>query len=330
VSSCTTALHVAVILAGLKPGDEALVPSYTFVATANALMYAGVRPIFVEIDPKTYNVDPSKLEAALTPKTKAVMLVNQFGLPADLDAVQAFCDKHKIAMIEDAACALGGRYKDRKVGAKGKFITLSFHPRKSITTGEGGAVVTDDAGVAEQANLLRSHGASMSAHQRHDSKKVSFESYVRLGYNYRISDVLAAIGLAQLKKLDFIIKRRREVAARYAELLKKIGWIDPPFEPPYATHPFQTYAALLRPNAPVSRDQMLQHLANMGISAKRGIPPIHHEPYMKGMGFPLPNLPVTDDISARTLILPLYPAMTEAEQDQVVAALQKAETAPQL
>src|SRR5437879_839948 len=212
VSSCTTALHLSTLLAGLGPGDEVIVPSYTFVATANALLYAGVRPVFAEIDPKTYNLDPQKLAAALTPRTKAVMVVHQFGLPADVDAIASFCQAHKLQIIEDAACAWGAVYRGRKIGSQGRLVTFSFHPRKSITTGEGGAIVTDDAAVAERARLLRSHGASISDVQRHQAHGVAFESYVELGYNYRLSDLHAAVGIAQIKRTNSILHRRRTLA----------------------------------------------------------------------------------------------------------------------
>jgi len=324
VSSCTTALHLAVLLAGLEAGDEVLVPSYTFVATPNALLYAGVKPIFAEIDPQTYNLDPKKLSQALTPRTKAVLVVDQFGLPADLDAVNEFCRSHKLQMIEDAACAFGATYRGKRNGASGKLITFSFHPRKSITTGEGGALVTEDDAIAERAKVLRSHGASVSDAERHKAKGVTFEAYTELGYNYRLSDVQAAIGLAQLKRLDYILERRQKLAHRYDEKLKMLGFFETPFVPSWATHPYQTYAPLLKPNSPLDRNAVIQKLADQGISSRRGIPPIHLEPYMKTRLDKTPSLPVTEDISKRTLILPLYPQMTDAEQDQVVEALKSA------
>ena len=325
---CTTALHVAVLLAGLKPEDEVIVPSYTFVATANSLLFAGVTPVYGEIDAKTYNLDPDKLASLLTPRTKAVLTVDQFGLPCDLDRLEAFCNKNNLKLIEDAACAFGAIYKKRKIGSQGKFITLSFHPRKSITTGEGGAFVTDDADLAEQAKLLRSHGVSVSDLQRHASKGTTYESYVRLGYNYRLSDVQAAIGLAQLPKAETIFKRRQELAVRYAEKLKAIGWINPPFVPEGIEHPYQTYAAILEPTAPMKRDELVQFLARKEISSRRGIPPIHKEPYIKDYVKNLPMLPVTDHVSQQTLILPMYPQMTEQEQDIVIEGLKSAEREP--
>ncbi len=324
VSSCTTALHMAVILAGLKPGDEVLVPSYTFVATANALLYAGVIPVFAEIEERTYNMDPKKLAPLLTDKTKAVLVVDQFGLPADLDAIEAFCKTHKLAMIEDAACAMGAAYKGRKIGSRGKLVTFSYHPRKSITTGEGGAFVTDDDAIAERARVIRSHGASVSDAERHKAKGVTFEAYTELGYNYRLSDVQAAIGLAQMNRLDGILKGRRALAKRYDEKLKTLGSFDTPVVPDWAEHPYQTYAVLVKPGSPVKRNDLIQKLASLGVSSRRGIPPIHLEPYMKGRLKTLPSLPISEDVSARTLILPLYPQMTHAEQDEVIEALKTA------
>jgi perosamine synthetase len=292
------------------------------------LLYAGVKPLFAEIDPKTYNLDPKKLSAVLTARTKAVLVVDQFGLPAEMDAIENFCQAHRLRLIEDAACALGAGYRDRKVGSRGKLVTFSFHPRKSITTGEGGVLVTDDDGLAARARLLRSHGASVTDVERHKAKGAIFESYTELGYNYRLSDVQAAIGLVQMKKLDFILQRRRELARRYDEKLKALGWIEPPFVPSWAVHSYQTYAALLRADAPLERDSLILRLAEKGVSSRRGIPPIHLEPYMaQRLSDPL-SLPVTEDVSKRTLILPLYPQMTDQEQDQVVDAVKSAAARP--
>lgn len=324
VSSCTTALHLAVILAGLKPGDEVLVPSYTFVATANALLYAGVVPVFVEIDPRTYNMNPKALAASKTPKTKAVLAVDQFGLPADLDAIEAFCKANKLALVEDAACAMGATYKGRKIGAQGKLVTFSYHPRKSITTCEGGALVTDDDAIAERARVLRSHGASVSDAERHKAKGVTFEAYTELGYNYRLSDVQAAIGLAQMNRLAGILKSRRELAKRYDDKLTALGHFEVPYVPDGLEHPYQTYAPLLKASVPVKRNDLIQKLAAAGISSRRGIPPIHLEPYMKNVLQKIPSLPISEDVSARTIILPLYPQMTHTEQDQVIEALRTA------
>lgn len=324
VSSCTTALHMAVILAGLKPGDEVIVPSYTFVATANALLYAGVTPVFAEIDARTYNLDVTKLAALVTPRTKAILVVDQFGLPADLDAIDAFCREKKLTFIEDAACAMGAVYKGRNIGARGKLITFSYHPRKSITTGEGGALVTDDDAIAERARVIRSHGASVSDAERHKSKGVTFEAYTELGYNYRLSDVQAAIGLAQINRLGEILTKRRALAKRYDEHLKALSHFDVPFIPEWAEHPYQTYAPLLKANAPVKRNDVIQRLAAAGVSSRRGIPPIHLEPYMKDRLKQIPRLAISEDISARTIILPLYPQMTHEEQDQVIGALKTA------
>ncbi len=324
VSSCTTALHLAVLLAGVQPGDEVIVPSYTFVATANAVLYAGAVPVFAEIDAKTFTLAPSEIERLVTSRTRAVIAVDQFGLPAELDALEEACRARGLVFLEDAACALGAAYRGRPIGSRGKFVLFSFHPRKSITTGEGGALVTDDPAVDARARILRSHGASLSDAARHGAMGKAFESYVDLGYNYRLSDLQAAVGLAQVKRLDGILARRRALAARYAERLAGLPWIEPPFEPPHARHPYQTYAALLRPGAPIDRDSLIRHLADCGVSSRRGIPPIHREPYMEARLKAPVTLPVTEDISRRTLILPLYPQMTEAEQEQVVEALRSA------
>lgn len=329
VSSCTTALHIALRIAGLQCGDwacvskpcvercEVICPSYTFVATINALLYQGIRPVLVDIDPQTGNLDPTLIEQAVTPRTRAILPVHQLGYPADLDEIYAIADRHGLIVIEDAACALGARYKGRAIGSGSRLVCFSFHPRKAVTTAEGGAIATNDPALAERARILRSHGASVSAEARHQSNAIVYEQYVEVGYNYRMSDVHAAIGVEQMKRLPGILQRRRELAQAYTTALSQSELIRPPKVHADYLHAYQTYAIQLSDAFAGSRDTVLQRMADQGISCRRGIPPVHLEPYFIER-FGRMHLPVTERVSSKTLFLPLYPQMTLEEQQYVV------------
>jgi dTDP-4-amino-4,6-dideoxygalactose transaminase len=287
------------------------------VATVNALLYQGIKPTLVDIDPETGNLDPACVEKAVTPRTRAIVPVHQLGYPADLDAIYAIADRFGLAVIEDAACALGARYKGRAIGSGSRLVCFSFHPRKAVTTAEGGAIATNDPTLAEQARMLRSHGASVSAETRHQSKTMIFEQYVDVGYNYRMSDVHAAIGIEQMKRLAHILDRRRELAQIYTDVFTSSEWIIPPRVPPEHNHAYQTYAIQLHEQCPTPRDTVIQKMADHGVSCRRGIPPVHLEPYFIER-FGQMRLPVTEQVSARTLFLPLYPQMTREEQEYVI------------
>lgn len=319
-SNCTTALQLALLCRGIGPGDEVIVPSFTFIATANAVLYAGATPIFAEIDPRTYNIDPASVEAAITPRTRAIIAVDQIGLAADLDAIRAIADRHALALIEDAAPAIGANYRGRRVGSISPVTCFSFHPRKSITTGEGGMITTDDEELAARARVLRSHGASIPDLVRHHAGTVLIEAYEELGYNYRMTDVQAAIGLEQLKKLDAILAARRTLAERYNRMLSGLPGITIPYAPPEAPHTYQSYAVRLDPDLWPSRDQVMAHLLADGIASRRGVMAIHLEPLYRRL-FPDVRLPVTEAASAQTLLLPLFAGMSEAEQDRVIGSL---------
>lgn len=316
VSSCTTALHLALVALGVGPGDEVIVPSMSFIATANAVKHAGATPVFAEVDARTFDMDPDAAEAAITPRTKAIMPVHQVGLPADIDRFLAIGERRGVAILEDAACALGSRYKGRPVGGDAP-ACFSFHPRKVLTTGEGGMITTNDAALADRLRLRRQHGMSVRDLERHTSSRVVIEEYVVVGWNYRMTDLQAAIGLEQMKKLDAIVARRRALAARYAAGLADHPWIRPPFVPAWAEPNFQSYAVTLADDAPVARNDLMQRLLDRGIATRRGIMVSHLErPYAGG-----PALPISERASARSLLLPLYPQMTDAQQDEVVRAL---------
>jgi perosamine synthetase len=317
-TSCTTALHLALHLAGVGPGDEVICPSYSFVATANAVVYTGATPVFADIEPDTWNLDPADALGRVTARTKAVLPVHQVGLAADLDRFAPFAARG-IAIVEDAACAIGALYRGRPVGSHGHITCFSFHPRKTISVGEGGMLMTDDSAIADAARRLRSHGASISDRARHDAGGLVYEQYGELGYNYRMTDIQAAIGIAQLAKLDRLLLRRRELARTYDAAFAPTAAIQVPARPAYAEHAYQSYAIRLTDRSALDRDAMMRELIACGISCRRGIPPIHREPLYRGHADA--PLPVTDDVSARSLFLPIFGGLSEEDQHRVIDAV---------
>lgn len=326
VSSCTAALHLALVVAGIGPGDEVVVPSLSFIATANAARYVGAVPVFADVDEVTQNLTPGTVEPCLTPRTRAVILVDQAGVPADLDAMQALCGPRGITVVEDAACAVGSVYRDRPVGARADLAAFSFHPRKLLTTGEGGMLVTPDADVAARLRQLREHGMDLSAAARHAGRQPVIEHYMELGFNFRMTDIQAAVGLVQLGKLDQLIARRRMLAQRYQQLLAGIPGVETITDPGYGTTNYQSFWVLLPDDFPVSRDELLQRLAEGGVSARRGIMAAHLEPAYQDVAHH--PLPVTERLTARSLVLPLFHALTRTEQDQVVSVIAAVATSP--
>ncbi|MGW1589878.1 DegT/DnrJ/EryC1/StrS family aminotransferase [Streptomyces sp. NPDC002386] len=321
VSSCTTALHLSLVALGLGPGDEVVVPSLSFIATANAVRYVGAEPVFADVEPATGNLTTATVDAVRTPRTRAVLAVHQGGVPADVHALRAACADWDLPLVEDAACAIGSTVGGKPVGHGALIAAWSFHPRKVVTTGEGGMVTTDDAAWAERLRRLREHGMNASAAQRHASSKPVLESYLEVGYNYRMTDIQAAVGLVQLGKLDAMIVRRRELAARYDRSLRDVPGLTPVRDPGHGQSNFQSYWVLLDEGFPVGRDDLLAALADAGVSARRGIMAAHLEPAYAG--HPRAPLPVTERISRDSLILPLFHTMTEAQQDRVVTALRE-------
>jgi perosamine synthetase len=319
VSSCTTALHLALVVLGVGPGDEVVVPSLSFIATANAARYVGATPVFADVDATTGNLTSGTVDAVRTTRTKAVIAVHQGGVPADVDALRAACRGWRVALVEDAACAAGSTVRGRSAGAGALVAAWSFHPRKVITTGEGGMVTTDDPEWAVRLRRLREHGMNVSAAERHASAQPVLESYLETGFNYRMTDIQAAVGLVQLGKLDALVARRRELAARYHDLLADVPGLRPVRDPAYGTTNFQSFWVLLEHGG---RDDVLAALAGAGISARRGIMAAHLEPaYAATATAPLP---VTERLTRDSLILPLYHGMTDAEQEYVVDTLRGA------
>ena len=320
VSNCTTALHLALIVMNIGPGDEVICPSMSFIATANAIVHAGATPVFADVDPQTYNLDPDSAEAAITHRTKAIMPVHQIGMPADMDRFNEIGRKHGVKIFEDAACAIGSRYKGRLIGGHSEMACFSLHPRKIITTGDGGLITTNNAAYADRLRLLRQHGMSIPDTVRHGARKVIIESYSEVGYNYRLTDLQAAIGIEQLKRLDWIVERRRAIAARYTAVLAGHPWLRPPIEPEYATSNFQSYAVQLTADAPISRNDLMQWMLDQNIATRRGVMLSHLEPAYAG--YKMTNdLSNGEAASASSIILPIYPQMTIGQQDQVIGAL---------
>jgi perosamine synthetase len=322
VSSCTAGLHLAMIASGIGPGDEVIVPSLSFIATANAARYVSAHPVFADVDRRTQNLTPATVQPVITERTRAVVLVDQAGVPADLDGLRELCEPAGITVIEDAACAVGSVYRGRPVAAGASLAAFSFHPRKLLTTGEGGMLVTPDGELAARLRQLREHGMNVSAALRHVSQQPVMERYLEVGFNYRMTDIQAAIGLVQLGKLDKMITRRRALAQRYQELLAKIPGLITTRDPEYGATNYQSFWILLPPDFPISRDEMLTELADAGVSGRRGIMAAHLEPTYAD--WPCAPLPATERLTRDSLILPLFHKMTEGEQDHVVSVIHAA------
>jgi perosamine synthetase len=329
VSSGTTALHLALVLLGVGEGDEVIVPSLSFIATSSVVTYVGAAPVFADVMPDTQNVTVETVRSAWSPRTRAVIVVHQAGIPADLDPIGEHCRGAGVALVEDAACALGTTYRGRPVGSHSELVALSFHPRKVITTGEGGMLlVSRRSEWADRGRRLRDHGVSAGAWSRHQKSEPSLETYPEVGFNFRMSDVQAAIGLAQLQRLDRIVARRRHLADRYHEFLAEVPGIAMARDPGYGEANFQSFWVLLHEDFPVARDALLAVMADRGISARRGIMAAHREPAFAHV--PVGNLPVTEALTSRSLILPMFHAMDEADQVLIANVIRETAGVPTL
>ncbi|HKB10206.1 MAG TPA: DegT/DnrJ/EryC1/StrS family aminotransferase [Vicinamibacterales bacterium] len=330
VSNCTTALHLALRAAGVGPGDEVITVSHSFIATANAIRYCGGVPVFVDVNPATYNIDPSKIAAAITARSRAILAVHQLGMPCDLAAVIGIARRHHLVVIEDAACAAGSEieYRGRwqRLGRPhGDIACFSFHPRKVLTTGDGGMLTTANPHWDRQFRLWRQHAMSVSDQTRHASQTVVAEQYTELGFNYRLTDVQAAIGRVQLARLPATVARRREIAARYDARLRGIPGLHLPFEPAWARSNWQSYCVRLPKH--VDQSRVMQAMLDEGISTRRGVMCAHLEPAYAREPWRTPSadgLAVSEQITADGLILPLYIDMTDAEESRVVSSLERA------
>lgn len=319
-SSCTTALHLALLVAGVKAGDDVIVPSFSFIATANAAAYVGARAVFADVDALTGDVTADTLRRAITPRTSAVIVVDQGGVPVDLEPIRELCDPRGIVVIEDAACGAGSTYRGRPVGAGAELTAWSFHPRKLLTTGEGGMLTTSREDWAVRARRLREHAMSVSAADRQSSILAPAEEYVEVGFNFRMTDLQAAVGIVQLGRLPEMVARRRELAARYQRAISHIPGLRAVADPEYGTGNFQSFWVEVGEGYPTGREGLLDSLAHAGISARRGIMAAHRQPPYRDAPAE-GGLPVTERLNDRTLILPLYHELTEVDQDRVIAVL---------
>jgi dTDP-4-amino-4,6-dideoxygalactose transaminase len=326
VSNCTTALHLALLAVGVKPGDEVITVSHSYIATANSIRYCGATPVFVDIDPLTYNMDPALIEGAISERTRAVLCVHQMGMPCDLASILNIARPRGLPVVEDAACAIGseilwnGHWE--KIGRPHADVAcFSFHPRKIISTGDGGMLTTANSEWDKQFRLLRQHAMSVPDTVRHGSNRVIFESYPTLGYNYRMTDIQAAVGREQLRRLPDIVNKRRTLAARYAALLADVHGLDLPEEPRWARTNWQSYCVRLPPAC----DQIgvMQSMLDAGVSTRRGIMCSHREPAYADLK-QLQILPHSEEAQDQSILLPLFPSMTEEEQREAAESLRAA------
>ncbi|TGN82622.1 DegT/DnrJ/EryC1/StrS family aminotransferase [Bradyrhizobium yuanmingense] len=325
VSNCTTALHLALVALEIGPGDEVITASHSFIATANCIRYCGATPVFVDIDPGTYNIDPKRVAEAITRRTRAVIAVHQMGMPCDLTALATLADRQGIILIEDAACAAGSQIRvdggwERVGKPHGRIACFSFHPRKVITTGEGGMLTTSDPKLDHKFRLLRQHGMSVPDIVRHGSQQVIFEDYLVVGYNYRMTDIQAAVGREQLERLPALVSRRRAIAARYRELLGNFRGLRLPIEPEWARSNWQSYCVGLPDR--VDQLKIMQSLLDQGIATRRGIMCSHREaPYAKDKH--RHDLRHSEFAQDNSILLPIYAQINEEDQERVACALRR-------
>ena len=334
-TSCTTALHLALIALGVGAGDEVIVPAFTWVATANVVEMQGARPVFVDISLDTFNIDVNKIEKLLSPKTKAIIPVSLFGISADMEPILLLARRHGLKVVEDDACAIGTLYKGNHAGTLADVGCFSFHPRKAITTGEGGMVITKDEALFETMKSLRDHGASVSDLTRHQgAHSYILPEFNVVGYNYRMTDLQGALGVAQMKRLEWILEQRTLRAEKYDDALKEITWLRPPVLPTEYRHGYQSYVCLFQPEVPTlanvedlhrKRNSLMDSLETAGIATRPGTHAVHMLGYYREKysiePVDFPNAYLADQL---TVTLPLYAQMTEDEQGYVISHLKEA------
>lgn len=333
-SSCTTALHIAVAALGLKPGDEVIVPAFTWVSTANVVEYMGARPLFCDIDLRTFNINTNHIEALVTPRTVGIIPVHLFGMCADMEPIQKIAQKHGLWVVEDAACAFGARYRGSHVGTFGEMGCFSFHPRKSITTGEGGMITTGREDLARLACCLRDHGASRSDLARHrEDAAFLLAEYNHLGYNYRMTDIQGALGCAQMERAEWILSERSRRARLYDEMLAKVRWLETPAVPDGFVHGYQAYVCLFRPEEPTlrnvdrmhrQRNELMKRLEAKGIATRQGThAPVILDYYAEKYGLRADQFPNAYFGDRLSLTLPLYVQMTDEEHSAIVDEMRR-------
>ena len=323
-TSCTTALHVALLSLGIGPGDEVIVPAFTFVATANAVVYCGARPIFADVEGDTYNISVDSVADRLSDRTRAVLAVHLFGLCADMASLGRVIPPG-VELVEDAACAAGATFCGRSAGSIGHVACFSFHPRKSITTGEGGMITTNDTAIAAAARRLRDHGMSSSSADRHRASQQQLLPPVdELGYNYRMTDLQASIGIVQLSKLDHFVAERARLAERYRQGLGDLEWLRLPADLPDSQHAWQSFVTVLD-GAPLSRDTLMTHLTERGIATRPGTHAVTELGYyQRSYGVNGRDYPVASRLHRNTMAFPLHNRMTDDDVDEVVDEVRSA------
>lgn len=324
VSNGTAALHMACHAAGIGPEDEVLVPAITFAASSNCVLYCGGTPVFVDIDPKTYNIDVNKIEEKITEKTKAIIPVDFSGQAVDMDKILEIANKHNLVVIEDSAHALGSEYKNRKIGTNAHMTEFSFHPVKPVTTAEGGIIVTDDDKLYEKMMLFRSHGITRNEDLMDEHHGPWYYEQVDLGYNYRLTDLQCALGISQMDKLDSFITRRREIVSKYNEAFSDLDAINTPFEEDFSNSGWHIYVITLNlDKLTVGRKEVFEALQKENIGVNVHYLPVYLHPYYKKLGYEKGLCPVAEDIYNRMITLPLFPAMTENDVQDVITAVKK-------
>ena len=322
-TSCTTALHLALGAVGVGPGDEVIVPSFTWIATANAVVYCGATPVFADVDPRTFNIDVSDATARVTERTRAIIPVHLFGLCADVNGLRAAIPEH-VRIVEDAACAAGASYRGRPAGSLGDVAAFSFHPRKAVTTGEGGMLTTNDGALAQHVECLRNHGASISEEARHSGPRPwLLADFDVLGFNYRMTDIQAALGIEQLRKLDRFIAERAEGARFYAQELRRLNWLRVPEVPEGDAHAWQSFVVRVDPDAaPMPRDAIMETLQTRGVATRPGTHAVHTLGYYRQRFGLLPeDYPASLDCARNTMAIPLHNRMSADDYAHVVACL---------
>jgi perosamine synthetase len=320
VSSWTAGGFLVLKALGLGSGDEVIVPSLTFIASVNVITHCGATPVFVDIDPQTYNIDPDDVVRKVGPRTRAILPVDQIGLPCEIERILEIADRHGLLVIQDAACSFGSRYRGRMVGGLAPISIFSLHARKVVTTGEGGMIVTNDSALAKRLRLLRHQGMSLSDFDRHAGEPTTFETYPEVGYNFRITDVQAAIGLCQLDRLEELIERRTRVAERYIAGLSNSEFIVAPHVPGHIATNWQSFQVRVRPGGPLDRNGLMRALHAQGVATRRGVMASHLEPPYRSLGAKLPH---TEAAAAQCLQLPIHSRMDLAAVDFVLAAIDR-------
>ncbi|WP_051448399.1 DegT/DnrJ/EryC1/StrS aminotransferase family protein [Bradyrhizobium sp. WSM1417] len=318
VSSWTTGAFLLLKALGVGPGDEVIVPSLTFIASVNVIVHAGATPVFADIDPVTFNIDPDDAERKITPKTHAILPVDQVGLPCDIDRFQALAAANNLILIQDAACSFGSKFRGAPVGSQAPHSVFSLHARKVITTGEGGMIVTKDGELSAKLRRLRHQGMSLSDYQRHASSPTTFESYPEIGYNFRITDIQAAVGVAQIGKLDAFLARRRAIAQAYLDGLKNHAVVVAPTVPQHVTPNWQSFQVRVRDGQLSTRNALMEHFYRHGVATRRGVMASHLEEPYRHMNAKLPH---TEAVASSSLQLPIFPGMTNADVERVLEVL---------